>query len=161
MSFWCLDDKRQGIDVWVDEDGRDMKLQPNHRANALADAGRFKTMAFDDIGKRHRVTNNQQLKESQGANFFVGDVCLVIKGGKPYPNFDVYGDNPIKFIRNINTPSRSMISRYGEDLAKKMIDPEKTIDFQSFFLRLTELNGSSRMTSIQLLQEMTNIDREL
>ena len=143
MSFWCMDDKRQEIDVWVDEEGRDKNLQPNHRANALAEAGRFKNMLFDDIGKRHRVTKNQQLKESQGANYFVGDVCLVIKGGKPYPNFNVYGENPIKFITNINPPSQGMITRYGEDLAKKMIDPEKTVDFQSLFHRLTELRGSS------------------
>ena len=143
MSFWCMDDKRQEIDVWVDEEGRDKNLQPNHRANALAEAGRFKNMLFDDIGKRHRVTKNQQLKESQGANYFVGDVCLVVKGGKPYPNFNVYGENPIKFITNINPPSQGMITRYGEDLAKKMIDPEKTVDFQSLFHRLTELRGTS------------------
>jgi len=143
MSFWCMDDKRQEIDVWVDEEVRDKNLQPNHRANALAEAGRFKNMLFDDIGKRHRVTKNQQLKESQGANYFVGDVCLVVKGGKPYPNFNVYGENPIKFITNINPPSQGMITRYGEDLAKKMIDPEKTVDFQSLFHRLTELRGTS------------------
>ena len=143
MSFWCMDDKRQEIDVWVDEEGRDKNLQPNHRANALAEAGRFKNMLFDDIGKRHRVTKNQQLKESQGANYFVGDVCLVIKGGKPYPNLSVYGDNPIKFITKTNPPSQGMITRYGEDLAKKMIDPEKTVDFQSLFHRLTELRASS------------------
>ena len=137
-----MDDKRQEIDVWVDEEVRDKNLQPNHRANALAEAGRFKNMLFDDIGKRHRVTKNQQLKESQGANYFVGDVCLVVKGGKPYPNFNV-GENPIKFITNINPPSQGMITRYGEDLAKKMIDPEKTVDFQSLFHRLTDLRGTS------------------
>jgi len=55
-----MDDKRQEIDVWVDEEVRDKNLQPNHRANALAEAGRFKNMLFDDIGKRHRVTKTNR-----------------------------------------------------------------------------------------------------
>ena len=143
LTFWCTDNKRQEIDVWVDDDGRDNKLQPNHRANALVDAGRFKDMAFNDISRRHRVTKNQQLKENQGANYLVGDVCLVVKGGKPYPNLDVYGDNPIEFIANINPPSTRMISQYGEDLAKKLIHPEQTINFRSLIHQTDQLRRSS------------------
>jgi hypothetical protein len=58
------------------DNGRCIPLVPNHWANALADAGRFITKDFNDIGRM--VCRNQNLKDSIGANYFVGNIVFKI-----------------------------------------------------------------------------------
>ena len=41
FTFWCDDGKLRELTIFIDEDGQRKSLFPNHRANALIDAGRF------------------------------------------------------------------------------------------------------------------------
>lgn len=111
-TFWCTDGLRQELRVYMDGKGRDPKaLEPNHRANAMADAGRFVTTDFNMTDDE---SMNQQLKEAQGSNYFFGDIIIVNGERDPQPDMLVYGQNPIRFITTIKTPSADMIANQGE-----------------------------------------------
>jgi hypothetical protein len=111
-TFWCTDGLRHELRVYMDGEGRDPKaLEPNHRANAMADAGRFVTTDFNMTDDESR---NQQLKEAQGSNYFFGDIIIVNGERDPQPDMSVYGQNPVRFITTIKTPSVDMIANLGE-----------------------------------------------
>jgi hypothetical protein len=127
--LWCEDDKKHYVKMYFDEKGKHKSLVPNHRANAMIDAGRFSTKDFDNIDncfvdnyQREARNRNQDLKESWGSNYLVGDVICVIPNRDPLPDFSVFGENPIDFITAKKTPCDQMKSSHGEELAMKMVD---------------------------------------
>ena len=75
LSFiveWCLDIKLWGTDrqrhhyaCYMDENGLTHELDPNHRVNAIVDAGRFTTLTHHTVDD----CKNQRLKEHQGSNY--------------------------------------------------------------------------------------------
>ena len=77
MSFWCTDGKRHKLDYLCDGEGKDKYLLPNHRVNALIHAGRFTSKDFDNIAP----SRNQELKDTWGSNYCVGDVYFVLPDG--------------------------------------------------------------------------------
>ena len=121
-SLWCTDGKRYNVKIFYDDSGQDdlgNPLLPNHRVNAMIDAGRFTSKKFDYIGK----TRNQDLKEHWGSSYFMGDVVLVVIDGKPIPDCCIYGENPLEFLLDIKEPNRRMINKYGEEKSRMMIHP--------------------------------------
>lgn len=114
-ELWCIDGVRYGYHVFWDEDGRRPKLlEPNHRANAMVDAGRFISTEFNYIDDE---SPNQQMKEAQGSNYFFGDIVIFIGEGDPRPDVSIYGQNPVKFITTVKTPSAEMIANHGKRFA--------------------------------------------
>ena len=120
-SLWCSDGKRYNVQIYFDEDGLSKKLLPNHRANAMVDAGRFTSKKFDYIGK----TRNQEIKEAWGSGYFVGDVIMKFTTGKPIPDCSIFGENPINFImdKRLKKPNTRMINKHGEGMAELMFNP--------------------------------------
>lgn len=113
FHFWCTDGLRHELVVYCDEERREPKvLEPNHRANAMADAGRFVTRDFNWTDDE---STNQKMKESQGSNYFFGDVVIVVSGADSLPNISVYGANPLRFIFTIKKPFASMIDIHGSE----------------------------------------------
>jgi hypothetical protein len=110
-SLWCSDGKRYNVEILYDEEGVSKKLVPNHRMNAMVDAGRFTSKKFDYIGK----SRNQEIKECWGSNYFVGDVIIKVVTGKPIPDCSIFGDNPLDFILQGHIPNRRMINKYGHE----------------------------------------------
>ena len=119
LLFWGDDGKRCVFNIFADENGKSKGLPPNHRLNAMVNAGRFTTKSFDTIGP----SKNQDLKESSGSNYFVGDVYFEIPAGCPYPDLIIFGDNPINFIMQERTASNQMKKEYGEEVAGNMLNP--------------------------------------
>ena len=123
--IWGVDERRQLITMYYDSDGEDKHLVPNHRANALITAGRFTTRNFNNVigrtGERLQRNCNQELKDQWGSNFLLGDVICVINDGDGLPDFDIYGHNPIDFVRADRVPSQAMVREYGEEKAHNMI----------------------------------------
>lgn len=114
-TVWCTDGLRHELRIYMDGEGRDPKaLEPNHRANAMADAGRFVTTDFNMTDDESR---NQKLKEAQGSNYFFGDIIIVNGERDPRPDMLVYGQNPVRFITTVKTPSVAMIANQGEQNA--------------------------------------------
>lgn len=110
-KFWCTDGLRHELRVYCDEEGREPKaLEPNHRANAMADAGRFVTKDFNWIDNE---ASNQKYKESQGSNHFFGDIIIVVNSGDPLPDMSIYGSNPLRFITTVKKPSANMIASHN------------------------------------------------
>jgi len=118
-SMWCSDGKRYNVQIYYDTEGLEKGLLPNHRVNAMIDAGRFTSKKFDYIGK----TRNQDIKETWGSNYFMGDVIIRLTTGKPIPDCAIYGENPLKFLMDIKKPNRRMINKYGEEASLMMIHP--------------------------------------
>lgn len=114
---WCDDGKRHKVGMYCDETGKLKGLLPNHRVNAMIDAGRFTTKGFDCIGKSH----NQNIKDEYGCNFLVGDVIIKVDAGKPLPDLSIFGDSPVAFLLREKTPNLDMKKEYGESLAGNMI----------------------------------------
>ena len=137
LSFiveWCLDIKLWGTDrqrhryaCYMDENGLTHELDPNHRMNAMVDAGRFTTLT------RHTVDDckNQRLKEHQGSNYFYGDIVVAVPVGFIPPDHNVYGADPISSITGGNSPSQAMIDRYGETLAEQKISHCRAYDLSN------------------------------
>ena len=117
-ALWCSDGKRYNVEVLFDEDGIHKCLLPNHRMNAMVDAGRFTTKKFDYVGKSH----NQDIKEMWGSNYFVGDIIIKVIAGKPIPDCSIFGDNPLVFLKGHKKVSNRMRSKYG-DSAENVINP--------------------------------------
>lgn len=110
-KFWCTDGLRHELLVYCDDEGRDPKaLEPNHRANAMADAGRFVTKDYNWIDDE---AHNQKYKESQGSNHFFGDIFIVVNSGDPLPDMSIYGTNPLRFITTAKRPSADMIAAHN------------------------------------------------
>ena len=68
----------------------------------MADAGRFVTMDFNMTDDESR---NQKFKEARGSNYFFGDIIIVNGERDPQPDMLVYGQNPVRFITTVKTPS--------------------------------------------------------
>ena len=123
--IWGVDGQRHLITLYYDYDAEDKHLVPNHRANALITAGRFTTTAFNDVVDRTedstRRNCNQELKDQWGSSFLFGDVICVINAEDSLPDFDIYGHNPIDFIRADRVPSQAMVDEFGENKAHNMI----------------------------------------
>jgi hypothetical protein len=131
FKLWCIDGSRHNIDVVFDEQGLDKSLIPNHRANAAIFAGRFLSREFNHVDVD---SNNQQLKDSWGSCFIVGDLICRIPQGTPIPDLNVFGDNPIEFILSSRLPCPAMIREHGAQVAKNMMSynmmksPPNTMD---------------------------------
>lgn len=115
-TLWCSDDKRYKVEILCDEDGYNKGLLPNHRMNAMVDAGRFTSKKFDYIGK----SRNQDVKECWGSNYYVGDVIIKVVSGKPIPDCSIFGDNPLDFILHGHLPNKRMFNKYGPVLTLHM-----------------------------------------
>ncbi len=130
-SMWCKDNKRHQIRTFCDEKGRSKGLLPNHRANAMIDAGRFTTREFDFID----ITRNQNLKDSWGSNYVVGNlICEIELDGDNdaiIPDSRIFGDNPIQFILSHETVSTKMKATYGSDLAMNKLNPRMKYKFST------------------------------
>ncbi len=121
MMIWCKDDQRHQLSIFMVDDGKSVCLVPKHRANAMADAGRFVTKKFNDIGTTRSC--NQDVKDSNGVNYFVGDIVFKVSRGGPIPDPSVFGEDPIKFILNPKIPNAEMECLYGTEMAKHMLNP--------------------------------------
>ena len=118
-ALWCSDGKRYNVEIFYDEDGLNKGLPPNHRINAMVHLGRFTNKNFNYIGD----TRNQQIKDTWGSNYFVGDVIIKVVVGKPIPDISVFGDNPIQAIFAQHRPNNRMVSKYGREKAIMKFSP--------------------------------------
>ena len=111
----------------MDENGPTHELDPNHRMNAMVDAGRFTTLT------RHTVDDckNQRLKEHQGSNYFYGDVVVAVPVGFVPPDHSMYGTDPINSITGRNSPCQAMIDRYCKTLAEQKISHCRAYDLSN------------------------------
>ena len=134
LTLWCEDNARREFLVLCDENGLDNRLLPNHRANALVSAGRFTDHNFNDIGTRSNRTKNQDLKDSQGCNFFVGDVFILVEKDTVVPDMSIYGDNPLRWVRKFREPSERMINAYGRVRATHYIYPHGVLGARVSFV---------------------------
>ena len=143
--IWCVDGQRHLMTVYYDSDGEDKHLVPNHRANALITAGRFTTRDFNDIVDRTRgqlqPNFNQELKDQWGSSFLLGDIICVINEGDSLPDFDIYGNNPINFVRAGRVPSEAMVQDYGEEKAYNMIHYSQKYSSMPTTMTREELNA--------------------
>ena len=138
-ELWCDDNARHRVMIFADEYGLEKRELPNHRANALIDAGRFTSQRFDEIDD----TPNQHMKEESGANYFVGDVVCLLQHGQPMPDLNVYGNNPVAFIMSRKQPSQDMIDCHPQH-ATNMVHSTMVMD----------------MTTIQCIPKVTWINRD-
>jgi len=129
-TFWCNDGKRYKVEVFFDEDGSHKKLLPNHRANAMADAGRFTNKNYNYIPKNNK-NHNHNLKLAWGSNYFLGDIICKFTTGKAFPDCSMF-ENPLQFIFTRKQPNTRMINLYGgEEEANKVIHPFARKDFMN------------------------------
>ena len=118
LEFWTDDGKTHYFEVIYDEDRKKKGLPPNHHVNAMIHAARFTTKNFDTVGR----SRNQELKDSYGSNYIVGDVYIVVPARCPLPDLLIFGDNPIEFIMQERTPSTQMKQEYGTEVAGHMLN---------------------------------------
>ena len=125
-TLWCSDGKRYKVEVLYDDSGQPKGLVPNHRINAMVDLGRFTSKKFNYIGK----SRNQDIKDTWGSNYFVGDVFVKVTAGRPIPDIEIFGSNPLRSILSqycpeimSPTPSPKMIRLHGLEKSKRMFDP--------------------------------------
>ena len=119
-TFWCDDGELRELTVFMDENGQ-ANLLPNHRANALIDAGRFTSK--DRI--EFKEGQNQMLKEHNGRNFVWGDVVCKIPIGTARPDHTVYKNNPIWYIIQPREPTAEMVNVHGEEMARNKLVPTR------------------------------------
>lgn len=124
IMLWNTNHERRNYTCFMDENGLSNELTPNHRANAMVNAGRFVTIEPNMIDD----CKNQRLKDNNGSNYFYGDIVVEICEDSAPPDHNVYGTNPITSIDNNPTPSQMMIDRYGNTLAGLKISPRRAID---------------------------------
>jgi len=116
--LWCKDGTRCRVDMYTH---RNCIFLPNHRANAIIDAGRYVTKEFNFIDV---ASSNQKVKDASGSNYIYGDVVCIISAGMPDLDHSIYGENPLTFLlEEVRTPSETMTSVYGGQLANFMINP--------------------------------------
>jgi len=127
--FWCHDGNTHSFEIMLDEDGRRKSLPPNHRVNAMIHAARFTTKSFDTVGQ----SRNQQLKDTSGSNYVVGDVYFKVPLGGPSPDLSIFGINPIEFLLQERTASKQMEQRYGKEIAANMLNPRRKKTLPSSF----------------------------
>ena len=118
LEFWTDDGKTHYFEFIYDEDRKKKGLPPNHNVNAMIHAARFTTKNFDTV----EHSRNQELKDSYGSNYIVGDVYIVVPARCPFPDLLIFGDNPIEFIKQERTPSTQMKQEYGTEVAGHMLN---------------------------------------
>ena len=121
-ALWCDDGELRELRVYMIEDRT--KLLPNHRANALIDAGRFTSkdrIEFND-------GRNQSLKEHHGCNYVFGDVVCKVPVGTAGPDHTVYKNNPIWYITQPREPTAEMVNAHGEEMARNKLVPTRKMD---------------------------------
>lgn len=122
-TLWCDDGVLRELTVFM-IDNVGANLLPNHRANALIDAGRFTSkdrIEFND-------GRNQSLKEHNGCNFVWGDVVCKIPVGTAGPDHTVYENNPIWYINQPREPTAEMVNAHGEEMARNKLVPTRKMD---------------------------------
>lgn len=117
LSCWCTDGSRHEFTILCIEDGKLKGLRPNHRVNAMIDAGRFDTTEFDYVDANSK---NQRLKDAWGSNYFAGDIFIVVSRDGCIPDCSVFGEDPIAFILSEKTPGDRMKDEHGKELAEMM-----------------------------------------
>ena len=130
-TLWCDDGKRYKVDILYDDNGATKVLLPNHRFNAMVNLGRFTSKKFNYIGK----SRNQDIKETWGSNYFVGDVFVKVTAGRPIPDINIFGFNPLLSILSQHfpnfpspTPSLKMIQLHGLEKSQMMFDTTSNED---------------------------------
>ena len=101
FNAWCKRDNGPGhvrcsFIFAFDKQGMEKGLQPNHRANAVVNGGRFINITLDSIGDGD--SSNQQWKDKYGSNYFVGDVFALTNPQGPSPDILLFESNPITSI---------------------------------------------------------------
>ena len=127
VKFQCADGRRREYTVCMDENGRAKELDTNNRGDALVSCGRWSDQDMIDNNCK-----NQHLKESQGSNYFFGNVVVLVPANSPSPDHEVYQNEPIHLIthESRNLGSR-MIARFGEELARKKASHSAVMDMRS------------------------------
>lgn len=98
IMLWCDDGKRHLVNMYFDRAGVDKHLLPNHRANAMIDAGRYTTKEFNEIDKMSFNPNQCMKDVITGPNYVYGDAVCVVPAGAPGLDHSIYGNNPISFM---------------------------------------------------------------
>ena len=150
IELWGTNRRRNRYTCYMDEQGLDHHLDPNHRMNAIVDAGRFTTLNRDTVDD----CKNQKLKDHYGSNYFFGDVVVEVPEGSVPPDHSMYGIDPISSITRGNIPSQSMIERYGETLAGQMLSHclvYDLSDLEALSCALKRCNGSLNPTKLPLM----------
>ena len=101
FTAWCKKRDRSGhvrcsFIFAFDKQGVDKGLQPNHRANAVVNGGRFINITFDNIGDGD--STNQQWKDRYGSNYFFGDIFILTHPQGPSPDILLFERDPIHSI---------------------------------------------------------------
>jgi len=135
FSLWCSNGKRYKVELYFDEEGAmpHKALTPNWGANAMIDAGRFTSKKFEYVDDN---SYNQKLKTAWGSNYIYGDCICKIYTGKPLPDCSIYGDNPLSFMYREITPSRRMITKHGDEIARNMCHPHMRQEVPSGIITL-------------------------
>jgi hypothetical protein len=123
-TFWCDDGELSDMTIFMDENGHGKYLLPNHRANALIDAGRFTSKARVEFNEGR----NNSLKEHSGCNFVYGDVVCKIPIGTTGPDHTVYKNNPLWYILQPREPTAEMMDTHGEEMARNKLVPNRKIN---------------------------------
>ena len=124
FTLWCDDGELRELTVFVIENGGANLLLPNHRANALIDAGRFTSK--DRIEFNHG--RNQSLKEHYGCNFVWGDVVCKIPIDTAGPDHTVYNNNPLRYMLETREPTSEMVNAHGEEMARNKLVTTRKMD---------------------------------
>ena len=123
-TFWCDDGELRELTVFTCKNGLANLPLPNHRANALIDAGRFTSkdrVEFKD-------GRNQSFKEHNGCNFALGDLVCKIPVGAAGPDHSVYKNNPIWYVMQPREPTAEMVTACGKELARNKLVPTRKMD---------------------------------
>ena len=148
IMLWNTNNERRSYTCFMDENGLANQLTPNHRANAIVNAGRFVTLERNMIDD----CKNQRLKEHQGSNYFCGDIVVVIREGSAPPDHNVYGTNPIEGLGlgfDDYTPSQLMIETHGDTLAGLKISPTSAIDMS----KMQEIMRTGTLESLEWIHK--------
>lgn len=137
-TLWCDDGELRELTVFMNENGRAC-LPPNHRANALIDAGRFTSKDRTEF----KDGRNQSLKEHGGCNFVWGDVVCKIPFGTAGPDHTVYKNNPLRYILQPREPTAEMVKAHGEEMARNKLLPTRKMDISASFRSMKPVWGDT------------------
>lgn len=121
FTIFCVDGKSRDFTIWYDKEAQRKSFIPNHRANAMLDAGRFTSKERINFSNNR----NQVFKEYQGCNFFYGDVVCAVPTGSPGPDHSIYSNNPLASILKSREPSAESVNVYGRETAINKLIPTK------------------------------------
>lgn len=124
FNMHCTDGVRRDIKAWFHEENGLKSLIPNHRANAMIDAGRFETAERTEMSDNF----NQILKDYKGCNFVFGDLVCEIPTGTPVPDHSIYGNNPLWYIMQPRKPPAELIEKLGQEMAVNKLSPTRKYD---------------------------------